>query len=40
MYNFFTEVLRGKEVALWAMKAAVAFLKVRFRSIVIHRLDL
>ena len=30
MYNFFTEVLRGKEVALWAIKAAVAFLKVRF----------
>ena len=40
MYNFFTEVLRGKEVALWAIKAAVAFLKVRFWSIVIHRLDL
>ena len=40
MYIFFTEVLRGKEVALWAIKAAVAFLKVRFWSTVIHRLDL
>ena len=39
MYNFFTEVLWGKEVALWAIQAAAAFLKVRFWSIVIHRLD-
>ena len=40
LYNFFTEVVRGKEVALWAIQAAAAFLKVRFWSAVIHRLDL